>query len=251
MATLAPLPRPQPKQLSDGSFETFLLILCATWTLGSLFILFFCTVSIGPDWYRYLRLHQTGVTTEGLVTNRNSGKAWLFFTYEFQIDSSGESAQPITGQQVVHHQQPAILGVGEPVMVRYLADNPDVSALEPYFSSPGKAPLVIVAMGIIFTLIGLILLPKRWQVWSKQRRLATHGRLASAKIINRWRTVDERDRSLYCLAYEFRAESPSHHPRLILAAEDNYEAYYRVQIGQTVPVRYVPDDPERCRLVIE
>lgn len=227
-----------------------MLILCAAWTLGSFFILFFCTVSIGPSWYRYLRLWQGGALVEGRVIQRQQGEPWLFFIYEFEARLPGEAASLFTGQQVVHDDQPRLIEAGESVNVRYLPNDPDLSALEPYFGPPGKAPLVIVVIGTVFALGGLAMLPRRWRVWAERRRLFTDGRLVSAKIVNRWRTVDEQDRSLYCLAYEFEATLPDGRSRLITAAENNRLAYESLRLGQMVTVRYLPEQPERCRLEV-
>ena len=247
--TKSSLPRPQPRTPSDGSLEGLLLVGCIVWISGSLLALIFAAFSMLPGWVRYWRLYQFGELTMGRVIRQDEGLNWYAYLYEFSARAAPEQpVQTFTGQQAVPPAQFDPLPAGARVPVRYLAADPRLSAIEPYFRAPTLPPLLFVAVGLPALLLGLALLPGRWRVWRRIYRLRNQGDVVPAKIINRWRTVDSHDRDLYCVAYQFSVHRPDASLRTIVSAEDNFAAYEMLQIGDTTPVHYLPDQPDFCFL---
>lgn len=237
------LPRPAPRTPSDGSFESLLLVLCVLWLSGSLLAMIFAAFTVLPGWYRYGRLAQAGQLTAGQLIRQDRGLSWAIYLYEFNIGS-----ETFTGQQVVplSRSEPQPAGVRLPV--RYLPANPRISAIDTYFRPPTLPPLLFLVFGALAFFGGLLFLPGRWRAWHIIYRWRTRGVVATAKIINRWRAVDAHDRDLYCVAFEFSPDAAT--PPLI-AAENNRAAYVTLQIGDSNPVRYLPQQPDFCFLEID
>ncbi|GAB4426166.1 MAG: hypothetical protein Kow0031_05880 [Anaerolineae bacterium] len=234
------LPRPAPRTPSDGSFESLLLVVCVLWISGSLLAMIFAAFTVLPTWYRYGRLQQAGQITTGRLIRQDLGLNWAIILYEFNL-----KAETFTGQQVVPLSRFEDLPPGVRLPVRYLPDNPRISALEPYHRPPALPPLLFVVFGGLAIIGGLVFLPGRWRAWHTIYRWRTQGVVTRAKIINRWRAVDEHDRDLYCLAYQFWPDAAG---QPLVAAENNRAAFAALQIGDSHPVRYLPARPQVCFL---
>lgn len=247
MSTFQSLPRPKPRSLSDGSFESMLLVFCVVWTVGSLVMLMLCALTLGPDWYRYWQLQQSGVVTSGEMIRQDAGKQWVSHIFQFTTDD----LTVYTGQHAVPITQFRPLSPGEAVQVRYVAHNPEIAVLEPYFITPFKPLLLFVGLGVLMLGIGLALLPARWRAWRSVRRLYTQGRIAPATIVNVWRSANARRQVSYCIAYEFEVTQPDGQVQTILSAEYNELAFETLRLRQQTPVRYLPENPEICRLETE
>ena len=247
MNTFQSLPRPKPRVLSDGSFESMLLVFCIVWTVGSLVMLMMCAFTLGPDWYRYWQLHQSGVVTSGRMIRQDPGKLWVSHIFQFTTDDltvyTGQHAIPMTKFQPIPP--------GETIMVRYVADHPEISVLEPYFTTPFKPLLIFVGLGGIMLGIGLSLLQARWRAWRSVRRLYTQGQIAPATVVNLWCEANARHQVLYCVAYEFEVTRPDGHIQTVLSAEYNELAFETLRLRQPTPIRYLPENPEICRLEME
>ncbi|MCB0164379.1 MAG: hypothetical protein KDI79_09145 [Anaerolineae bacterium] len=241
------LPRPKPRLLSDGSFESMLLVFCVVWTTGSLVMLMLCFFTLGPDWYRYWQLQQSGVVTSGQMIRQDPGKLWVSHIFQFTTDDrtvyTGQHAIPITQFQPIPP--------GETIRVRYVVDHPDISVLEPYFTTPFKPLLLFAGLGGVMLGIGLALLPARWHAWRRVRRLDTQGQIAPATVVNLWRSANARRQVLYCVAYEFEATHLDGQAQTVLSAEYNELAFETLRLRQQTPVRYLPENPEICRLEME
>jgi hypothetical protein len=145
--------------------------------------------------------------------------------------------------------QSAPLVASARVAIRYLGSNPQISVIDRYFGPPPLAPLLFFGLATISLCGGVVLLPGRWQRWYILYRLHSQGKKVPAKIIYRWRTVDENNSDLYCVAYRFTLESLANRgTQTIVMAEMNRLAYLALKIGDTSPVKYLPDQPEVCYL---
>ncbi|MCB0196989.1 MAG: hypothetical protein KDJ65_33890, partial [Anaerolineae bacterium] len=186
MNTFESLPRPKPHLPSDGSLESMLLVFCTVWTVGSLVMLMLCAFTLGPDWYRYWQLKQSGVVTSGQILRQDSGPLWVSHIFQFSTDE----ATVYTGQHAIPLNRVRPMVSGEVIPVRYVAYDPEISVLEPYFISPFKPLLLFAGLGVVMLIIGLVLLPTRWRNLRKVRQLYTQGRVVPATVVNLWRSAD-------------------------------------------------------------
>ncbi|HRV93199.1 MAG TPA: hypothetical protein P5526_13640 [Anaerolineae bacterium] len=246
-STFQSLPRPKPRSLSDGSFESMLLVFCVVWTVGSLVMLMLCAFTLGPDWYRYWQLQHSGVVTSGQMIRQDPGKLWASHIFQFTTDDLAVH----TGQHAIPSAQFQPIAPGETVLVRYVAHNPEIAVLESYFTTPFMPRLWFVGLGGVMLGLGLALLPARWRAWRSVRRLYTQGYIAPATVVNLWRSTNVRHQVLYCIAYEFEATRPNGQIQTILSAEYNELAFETLRLRQQTPVRYLPENPEICRLEVE
>jgi hypothetical protein len=235
-------PRPTPRTPSDGSLEGLLLVFCLVWIVGSLLAIVLFSLALAPRWVRYWRLQAGGQLAPGYIVRHDVGLSWYSYLYRFT--PSGDPAVAV-GQMAVPSDQFELLPANAPVDIRYLPGNPQISAIEPYFSAPPLTPLLYLVGGACSVLLGLVFLPGRWRAWQSVRRWRQTGLLAHAKVTHRWRSVDERDRDMFCVAYEFTANG-----KTIVAAENNRLAYESLKIGATCPVKYPPEAPQNCFLVL-
>ncbi len=97
-------------------------------------------------------------------------------------------------------------------------------------------------------LIGLVILFFWIKNVAKWRRLRSSGRQTQAFIFDRWEGEDAEGDPTYFVAYAFGISSPGQAPVVITRAERNEQAYERCRVGDFVPVRYLPDDPNFCCL---
>ncbi|MCB0211958.1 MAG: hypothetical protein KDJ52_21635 [Anaerolineae bacterium] len=247
MSTFESLPRPQPHLPSDGSLESMLLVFCTVWTVGSLVMLMLCTFTLGPDWYRYWQLKQSGVVTSGHILRQDSGPLWVSHIFQFSTDET----TVYTGQHAIPLKHVRPMTPGETITVRYVAYAPEISVLEPYFVSPFKPLLLFAGLGVVMLTIGLVLLPTRWRNWRKVRRLYTQGQVVPATVVNLWRSADARRQISYCVAYQFEATDINGQAQTIVSAEVNELAFEVLRLRQQTPVRYLPENPNVCRLELD
>jgi hypothetical protein len=111
-------------------------------------------------------------------------------------------------------------------------------------------------LGCIFMLpfVVIPLLIVSWQVWmlvkgvrdwQRIKMLEARGQLAPGVMLDRW---IRRGRGVaYCVAYYFELPWES---APVVRAEMNAEAYRAYQVGDSVQVRYLPDNPKVCRLEV-
>lgn|GEM_PF-4547001 len=85
--------------------------------------------------------------------------------------------------------------------------------------------------------------------WQRIKALETQGQLAQGVIFDSW--VTGRGRTLfpsYNVAYYFTLPWGSPDGSRVIRAENNRQVYQTFQIGDTIPVRYLPDKPQICRV---
>ena len=242
--------RPVPRVPSDGSLEGLLLVFTVVWIFGSLLAFFFAIVTVAPGWYQYWRLSQAGEITTAQLIRQDQGISWYAYLYRFNArPAPGRAVKSFLGQQSVNSDGSEPLRAQARVPVRYLVSNPQISVIEQYFHPPSTAPLLFFGLATISLCGGLFLLPGRWRKWYTLHRLHNQGHRTTAKVIYRWRAVDDKNQDLFCVAYRFSfGLTGSHNGRTIEMAEINRLAYLTLEIGDPNPVKFLPDQPEVCCL---
>jgi hypothetical protein len=134
------------------------------------------------------------------------------------------------------------------VTIHYSTTDPAVSGLGE--SSSGlPVQLVFLAcfalFGALFVLIGLAMLVQSWQSLARVWALSRRGRTTTATLTERWIEKDSDGDSQYCVAYRFAVPGRSN----VVQAEFNRQAYKAT--AETLPVQYLPEQPEVCRLLVK
>jgi hypothetical protein len=101
----------------------------------------------------------------------------------------------------------------------------------------GLLPFTIFSGGLIY--LGVRLL-------KRDQALKTHGKIAQATIIDKW--VRHLKGTKHYVAFEFQAKSPKGTLKRYHCAEYNPRVHKHYEIGDTVPLRYMPHNPAICRL---
>jgi hypothetical protein len=107
-------------------------------------------------------------------------------------------------------------------------------------------PFVIIPLLIVSTQAWMLV--KGVQGWQKVKALEARGQLTQGVLLDRWSGLTRG--SQYCVAYYFELPwgSPGGGP--LVRAENNREAHRAYRVGEAVQVRYLPDNPQVCRLEV-
>lgn len=104
-------------------------------------------------------------------------------------------------------------------------------------------PFVVIPLLIVGWQVWLLV--KGIQSWQKVTALEARGQLASGVMLDHW---VRRGRGVaYCVAYYFELPWQS---VPVVRAEMNADAYRTYQVGDSVQVRYLPENPQVCRLEV-
>jgi hypothetical protein len=102
-------------------------------------------------------------------------------------------------------------------------------------------------MGGLFSLIGLSMIGQGVRRVRNASQLAMEGQITQGLIVDRWTEKDSDGDTVYVIAYRFNAPG---HASVTVAEYFHRGLFDKLQIGQSVRVRYLPDRPEICRLDI-
>jgi hypothetical protein len=107
-------------------------------------------------------------------------------------------------------------------------------------------PFVVIPLLIVSTQVWRLV--KGVQDWQKVKALEARGQLIQGVLLDRWSGLTRG--SQYCVAYYFELPwvSPGGGP--LIRAENNKQAHRAYQVGDPVQVRYLPDNPQVCRLEV-
>lgn len=105
-------------------------------------------------------------------------------------------------------------------------------------------PFVVIPLLIVSTQAWMLV--KGVQDWQKVKVLEARGQLIQGVLLDRWSGLTRG--SQYCVAYYFELPWGSPGGGLLVRAENNKEAHRAYRVGDPVQVRYLPDNPQVCRL---
>jgi hypothetical protein len=202
-----------------------------------------------PTWQTYYLLKDTGVTTEAVVLKRifkrGSRTTPYLITYQYTAPVPQGRSQQFTKATPVDLSTYESLSVGAHIPILYAATDPAVSRpqseFEPPFSSLGWAGLPL-----LFVLVGLGLALWGGRELNQVLALDGRGQMIRGVVFDRW--VAYPYRRPPCVAYYFDLLGQPNGRTRVVRAEYNRTAYNTYQVGDSVPIRYLPDNPKICRL---
>ncbi|HXW01128.1 MAG TPA: DUF3592 domain-containing protein [Anaerolineae bacterium] len=121
----------------------------------------------------------------------------------------------------------------------------DRSNLSP-FGCIFMLPFVVIPLLIVSTQVWMLV--KGVQDWQKVKALEAQGQLTQGVLLDRWSGLGRG--SQYCVAYYFELPWGNLGGGPLIRAEVNKEAHRAYQVGDSVKVRYLPDNPKVCRLEV-
>ena len=221
------------------------------WTIFSLVFLFMIIGSTLREQAQFNRLKDEGVTVPGIVTRREMDESddsrGYFIYYRFVAPVNG---RPQTFEHYGSVSQSVYnsFKTGGNLDVLYAASDPQLSVVKASFGPPGFLTLVLIGgMSLLFTGIGVVLIILGFQAAKDFLQLRLQGQSAQAIIFDRWDAFDS-DGSSYYVAYAFRAASRQSGQKIISNAQQSIQAYKKLNIGEKVRIRYLPDRPEICQM---
>ena len=244
------LKRPNVQRSLEGSGGA--LVFALVWTLISVSFVFIGVGAYIQDTINYNRLTTEGLPATATITRleiRSGEDSDTYYVhYQFRAVIRGDSTLFQGSDQVSagYYRQ---LFVGQDIPIVYWTSDPNLSAVEAEIKPPSIFLLVIVPGG--FILVGLAMLFSSIKSIAHLRRLRLHGRQTQAFIFDRWTDKDSDGDTTYFIAYAFQLNLPGRGPVTVTRAEQNEHAYKRYQVGDSVPVRFLPEDPNICQLQIE
>ncbi|MCB0166376.1 MAG: DUF3592 domain-containing protein [Anaerolineae bacterium] len=214
------------------------------------FSLVFVVVGLGwlaSEWTTYTLLRESGVTTDAVVISRridtDSDGDRFYITYRYTAPLPQGDRSAFTHEESVSRSEYQAYPPDTKVPIRYAANQPETAQIA------GKSitgsilfALFFTVFGGIFTFVGLAMISGGVKNMAQARALAYRGVTAQAQLIERWTEQDSDGDTHYCVSYRFTAPG---YPE-VFKAEYNRLAYDLP--GDAASVRYLPYQPEICRL---
>lgn len=203
-----------------------------------------------PAWQTYYLLKDTGVTTEAVVIKRifnqdSRTETRYMITYQYTAPRPQGAVQQFTKATPVRLSTYESLSEGAHIPILYAVPDPAVSRPQSEFEPPVWS-LAWAGLPLLLGLAGLgVALWGGWelkQVWALEDR----GQMIIGVIFDRW--VADPYRRPPCVAYYFDLPGQPNERSRVIRAEYNRTAYNTYQVGDSVQIRYLPDNPKICRL---
>jgi len=135
---------------------------------------------------------------------------------------------------------------------------PSVPAFQAAFQRPiAPASLIFPGVSLLLLFFGLWLLFGSLRGVYRFNRLRSQGCQAEGVIFDRWGEMNQvnEDQSTqsYFVAFAFRVpmRGGPMDGKVITRAEQNEKAYDRYHTGDPLTIRYLPDDPSICQMVMD
>lgn len=121
----------------------------------------------------------------------------------------------------------------------------DRSNLSP-FGCIFMLPFVVIPLLIVSTQAWMLVTGVR--NWQMVKALEARGQMIQGVLVDRWSGLGRG--SQYCVAYYFELPWGSSGGKPLIRAEVNKEAHRAYRVADPVQVRYLPDNPQVCRLEV-
>jgi len=239
-------PKSSPSLESSGCGLIFGLF----WTL---FSFIFVVAGVGfyiSGYQKYDRLVREGVPGSATIIKLeidDSGDSTSYFVYyQFLAAVQGKFSR-FDARESVSSAIYRSLKVEQEIEILWAESDPTISTIKAEFKPPDLLfSLIFSGMGGLFVLIGLAVMYGSLKAQGQLRDLRARGREVSGFIFERWKDKDSDGDSTYFVAFAFKVNS-----QIITRAEQNKALYDRYQVGDSLMVRYLPDDPSVCQARIE
>jgi len=245
-------PKPErPPNIRDATFQRQAgMFLMGASVLGFLLIVLFTTLTVKREQDLFQRLQQAGVKAEAEVIDRfNVGHGIERLTYRFSASLQG-ATQSFVATDLVDRTRDGSRATGRVTIVYDPADPRRSRVLAELRAPVGVFARVAVFcwLGWPLPLIGLLVLRSGNRRRNAAQQLEQAGQLAQGVVVDRW--VQWRNNGGNALAYQFDALLPGGGSRRVVKGEivDRVTWYAQLQIGAHVRVRYLPDNPNLCRI---
>jgi hypothetical protein len=134
--------------------------------------------------------------------------------------------------------------VKQPVEILYVISDPSISVIKAEFAPPATLlPLGFAGMGGLFILVGAGILYGAVRGKYYSRLLLSEGQTARAYLFDHWQDKDSDGDPTYFVAYAFKTSNG----QLVSHAEQNKRLYQTYQIGDTLEIRYLLENPSICQ----
>ena len=246
---LASLKRPKIKVgTSMGGIS--ILLFAVPWTLCILLGFFIFGYHFLNEFITYTRLNSEGITVQGTVINMvvdDSDDSTVYnVSYRFTAPVDGNRAT-FENIDSISESVYKKLKTGGSVDVIYVKSEPKTSAIKEDWGLPDLWALAFVSiLGFMGLAVGLWMLKIGFTAGSNYLNLRSKGEETQATIFDAW---EERgsDNSSYYVAYAYQV--PKFGKQIFTNAEQSMQAYRKLNIGDRVPLRYLPDNPKIAKLV--
>ncbi len=246
--TTVPGQRPKPRTPISRGSAGCLLPFSLFWTVFSSLFLVLPIGMFYSQWQTYTLLRDKGATVEGVIISQrideDSEGDTYYVTYRYTAPLPQGDRQQFSREESVSSDLYEMLKPEKRAIIRYATPDPATARLEQSFGPPLPFIFLMSGMGGVFTLIGLGLVGVSLKAIYTASQLIRYGKFAPASIVERWTETDSDGDKTYVVSYSFNTSEGVP----VTAAEFNRKAYDKYQPGNMVRVRYLPNNPQTCRL---
>jgi len=247
---ISSLKRPRATSPLEGSGCA--LIFGIGWTLFSLVFVFIGIGGLVSEYLNYFRLQREGVGTTAMIVEMevdDGDDSTTYYVYYQFTGVANNEAVKIEDRDTVPYLLYSTLKVEQRIEILYASSDPTLTAIKADFHPPNPLlPLLFSGMGILFTAIGGAMVNGGIRGQHHLNRLRDSGRQIQGVIFDHWEDKDSDGDATYFVAYAFKVQARGGSGKIISKAEQNRSAYQKYRIGESVLVRYLPDDPTVCQL---
>ncbi len=186
----------------------------------------------------------TYATVTQLVKNGSGKTINCEVNYNFKVPNNNDSLTYIHKTEETSCNYYSSLKVGQNIQILYATSHPNMSVIDR--ADAPSAKTTIISMVIIF-ILSLLAISRGLNILHLRKKLQQEGKKTKAIIFDRWE--ENSDPRMYYIAYAFKT-STLRGNRVVTRADDNVDAYHKYQVGDTITVCYLPEDPQKvCRVI--
>jgi hypothetical protein len=239
----------RPKASNSSMSGLFTLLFAIPWTLCILLSFFIFGAHFLNEVITYIRLSNESMTAQGTVMRMvvdNSGDSTTYnVSYRFIALVNGEHAT-LENTDSISESVYNKLKIGGNVDVIYVKSDPKTSAIKADWSLPDLWALAFVSiLEFIGLAFGLWMLKIGITAASNYLNLRSKGEETQAIVFDCWEESGS-DSSSYYIAYAYQV--PGFGKQVFTNAEQSMQAYRKLNIGDTISLRYLPDNPKIAKL---
>ncbi|NUM43301.1 MAG: DUF3592 domain-containing protein [Anaerolineales bacterium] len=243
----------RPKPVASLESAGCLIIFGLIWTVFSAFMVIAVVGSFSRDYLEYFQLSRQGVITQATVTwleTRESDDSTSYHVfYKYMGTANNENAE-IEDSDSISSSLYASLKIEQKIEILYVPTNPAISAVRAELASPNPMGfLFMVGIGGLFVLIGVGLLYAGGKTQKQLGQLRAEGLQTQGLLFDRWTDKDSDGDTTYYVAFAFTVRARAGDP-IITRAEQNKKLYDKYRIGDTLSIRYLPNDPSVCMVQV-